>query len=153
MKLIEDNEAHTATLSKRKKGLFKKANEYSTLTGADVGVVLITTSGKSHSYGSISIEKITDKFLELKQDDRQSDHDDVGKLDVFETFEDLRKEVQALNEKEKERIPDKHRLEQLEAIKLRLDKIKKRKRKGLVLSKLIKFDLNGELELEEEERS
>ncbi|KAF3632706.1 hypothetical protein FXO38_21782 [Capsicum annuum] len=143
MKLIEDNEARTVTLSKRKKGLYKKAKEYSTLTGADVGVVLITASGKAHSYGSTSIEKITNKFLELKQDDRQSDHDDMGKSDVFETFEDLRKEVQALNEKEKERIlrykimhlhsevpPDKHRLKQLEAIKSWLDKIKKRKERS-----------------------
>ncbi|KAM3325238.1 hypothetical protein P3S67_000363 [Capsicum chacoense] len=73
MKLIEDNEARTVTLSKRKKGLYKKAKEYSTLTGVDVCVVLITANGKAHSYGSTSIEKITDKFLELKQDDRQSD--------------------------------------------------------------------------------
>ncbi|KAM3341087.1 agamous-like MADS-box protein AGL29 [Capsicum galapagoense] len=142
MKLIEDNKAHIVTLSKRKKGLYKKAKKYSTLTGADVGVVLITPSGKPHFYRSTSIEKITDKFLELKQDDRQRDHDDIGKSNVFETFEDLRKEVQALNEKEKERIlrykimhphsevlPDKHRLEQLEAIKSRLGKIKNEKKR------------------------
>ncbi|KAH0635580.1 hypothetical protein KY289_035495 [Solanum tuberosum] len=55
MKLIESKEAHAVTFSKRKKGLFKKADEYSTLTGEDVGVLLFSPSGKPYSYGSTSI--------------------------------------------------------------------------------------------------
>ncbi|XP_055812050.1 agamous-like MADS-box protein AGL29 [Solanum dulcamara] len=134
MKLIESKKAHTFTFSKRKKSLFKKANEYSTLTGAYVGVLFFSPSGKPYSYGSKGIEKITNKFLELKLDDRQRDHADVGKSNVLEAFEDLCKEVQALIEKEKEHprsniLSDKHMLEQFMAIKLRLDKVKK-ERKG-----------------------
>ncbi|KAG5584462.1 hypothetical protein H5410_044896 [Solanum commersonii] len=103
MKLIESKEAHTVTFSKRKKGLFKKADEYSTLTRADV-------------------------------EDRQGDHADVGKSNVFEAFEDLRKEGQALEEKVIERprlaiLSDKHMLEQYMVFKSRLDKVKK-ERKG-----------------------
>lgn len=135
MKLIESKEARTVTFSKRKKGLFKKADEYSNLTGANVGVLLISPSGRPYSYGSTSIENITDKFLELKLDNHQRDHADLDKSNVFEAFEDLRKEVHALNEMHPhiEISPDKqrleHRLEQFVSIKSRLDKVKK-ERKG-----------------------
>ncbi|KAH0737290.1 hypothetical protein KY290_035995 [Solanum tuberosum] len=102
MKLIESKEAHNVTFSKRKKGLFKKEDKYSTLTGADVG--LFSPSGKPYSYGSTSIDEITDKSFDLKLDDRQGegDHADVGKSNVFEAFEELRKEIQALDKKQKE---------------------------------------------------
>ncbi|KAG5584476.1 hypothetical protein H5410_044910 [Solanum commersonii] len=118
MKLIESKEART------------KVDEYSTLTGVDVGVLLFSSSGKPYSYGSTNIEKITDKFLELKLDDNQGDHANVGKSNVFKAFEDLRKEVQALEEKEKkhprlEILSEKHMLEQYMEFKSRLDKVKK----------------------------
>ncbi|KAK4352763.1 hypothetical protein RND71_028281 [Anisodus tanguticus] len=98
MKLIEFKVARSVTFLKRKRSLFKKASELSNLTGAYVGVLLFSPSGKL-SYGSMSIEKITYKFLELKLDECQHDHVDVGKSNVFEAFEDLRKELQELNEK------------------------------------------------------
>ncbi|KAK4730991.1 hypothetical protein R3W88_023979 [Solanum pinnatisectum] len=87
MKLIKSKEAHTVTFSKRKKGLFKKVDD-----------------AKPYSYGSTSIDEITDKFFDLKLDDRQGegDHADVGKSNVFEAFEELRKEIQALDNKQKE---------------------------------------------------
>ncbi|MCD7458213.1 hypothetical protein HAX54_037556 [Datura stramonium] len=163
MKLIESREARIVTFSKRKRGLFKKADALSTLTGADVGVLLFSPTGKPHFYGSTSIDKIIDKFLELKLDDREQDHVDVGKSNVFEAFEDLCKEVQALDEKEKERIrmykvmhpgseipPDKQRLEHLVAIKLRLDKVRK-ETKSCIQDKPFKFDLNVVPEPDEEE--
>ncbi|MCD7458215.1 hypothetical protein HAX54_037558 [Datura stramonium] len=163
MKLIESENARTVSFSKRKKNLFKKADEFSTLTGADVGVILFSPSGKPYSYGSTSIEKITDKFLELKLDDSQRDQADVGKSNVFEAYDDLCKELDALNKKEKERIqryevmhpgsevpPDKHRLEQLMSIKLRLDKVEKEAKSG-GQAKLFEFDLNVVPEPDEEE--
>ncbi|XP_049406370.1 agamous-like MADS-box protein AGL61 [Solanum stenotomum] len=108
MKLFESKEARIVTFSKRKKGLLKKA----TLTRADVGVLLFSPSGKTYSCGSTSIEKIIDKFLELKLDDLQHDHAAVGKSNVFEAFEDLRKEVQALEENEKESPHSKYTVSQ-----------------------------------------
>ncbi|KAH0632590.1 agamous-like MADS-box protein AGL29 [Solanum tuberosum] len=132
MKLIESKEAQNVTFSKRKKGLFKKEDKYSTLTGADVG--LFSPSGKPYSYGSTSIDEITDKSFDLKLDDRQGegDHADVGKSNVFEAFEELRKEIQALDKKQKEHphsdiLLHKYMLEYM-AIKSRLDKIKKDKK-------------------------
>ncbi|KAH0656790.1 hypothetical protein KY290_032444 [Solanum tuberosum] len=40
IKLSESKEARLVTFSKRKKGFFKKANEFSTRTGAGVDVML-----------------------------------------------------------------------------------------------------------------
>lgn len=56
----------------------------------------------------------------------------MGKSNVFEAFEDLCREVQALKEKEHPRsdlLSEKHMLEQYMAFKSRLDKVAK-KRKG-----------------------
>ncbi|KAK4350005.1 hypothetical protein RND71_029318 [Anisodus tanguticus] len=159
MKLIESKYARTISFSKRKKSLFKKADELSTLTGADVGVLLISPSDKPYSYGSTSIENITDKFLELKLADRQRDHSNMGKSNVFEVFEDLYKQLQAPEEKEKDRVlrynimhrgsekpHDKH---MLVSIKLQMDEIKK-ETKGCVLAELLKSDLNVAPEPNEE---
>ncbi|KAF3666930.1 putative CAAX prenyl protease 1 -like protein [Capsicum annuum] len=130
LKLIESKEARTVAFSKRKHGLDKKPKEYSNLTGADIDSILFTQAGKSHSYGSPSVEKVIDKFHELKQNNSQQNHTDMSKTNVFEAFEDLRKEVQAFKKKDlgSELPTDKYmlenRLKQFEAYKSRLDKIK-----------------------------
>ncbi|CAN4117053.1 unnamed protein product [Withania somnifera] len=130
MKLIESKEAHNVSFSKRKKVCSRKREEYSTITGANVGVTLISPSGRPYTYGSTSIKNIIDKFLELKQDNHQHDHADLGKLTVYEEFEDLRKEVQALNKMYpySEITLDKHRLEQFVSMKSQLDKFKEERR-------------------------
>ncbi|XP_055822135.1 agamous-like MADS-box protein AGL29 [Solanum dulcamara] len=155
MKLVESKDARYVTFSKRKLSLFKKANEFSTLTGADVGILLISPSGKPYSYGSTSIEKITDKFLEWKlENPHVVDQADGGKTNVFRVFDDLREELQIMNEKEKSRkirnkilhpnletSPDKHRLEKLVELKLRLENIKM-EAKNNILAEPFKFDMN-----------
>lgn len=83
-------------------------------------------NGRPYSYGSTSVKEITDKILELKQDDCQGDDANVGKSNVFEAFEDLRREKQALDENEKEHprsdyLSDKHRLEKYMALQSRYD--------------------------------
>ncbi|KAK4352136.1 hypothetical protein RND71_027654 [Anisodus tanguticus] len=143
MKLIEFKDARN------------KADELSTLTGADVGVLLISPSGKTYSYGSTSTNNIIDKFLEMKLADRQRDYADLGKSNVFEAFEDLSKQLQALK-KENDRVlrykimhpssdlpPDKQ---------LQLDRLKK-VAKSVVQTELLKLDLNFAPKLDEEESS
>ncbi|PHT27972.1 hypothetical protein CQW23_32426 [Capsicum baccatum] len=113
MKLIESKEARTIAFSKRKNGLGKKAKEYSNLTGEDVNFILFTQAGIPHSYDSPSIEKVIDKFNELKQNDSLQNHTVMSKTNVLEAFEDLRKEVQAFKEKylDSKISIDKHTLE------------------------------------------
>ncbi|KAK6780421.1 hypothetical protein RDI58_022605 [Solanum bulbocastanum] len=102
MKLIESGRARMVSFSKRKKVLFQDANKFATQTGADVGVMLFTPSEKLCSYGSTSIEEIIDKFLKVKQKDRKRDYAE-GKSNDFEALEDLHKELQAWNEKDKKK--------------------------------------------------
>ncbi|MCD7463625.1 hypothetical protein HAX54_050962 [Datura stramonium] len=166
LKLIESKQARDVTFSKRKETLFKKAAEFSTLTGADVGVMLFSPSGKPYSYGSTSIEKITDRFFEWKLNNSQVvDQADWGKSNVFQAFDNLREEMQIMNEKEKSRKvrykilhpdseipPDENWLEQMLALKLRLEKIKKVVRSN-ILAERSKFDLNVVPEPDEGESS
>ncbi|XP_060195597.1 agamous-like MADS-box protein AGL29 [Lycium barbarum] len=104
LKLVESKEARYVTFSKRKQSLFRQANELSTLTGKDVGVLLVSPSGKPYSYGSTSIANIIDKFLVWKINNPQVvDQPDVGKSYVFQAFNDLCNESQVLNEEEESR--------------------------------------------------
>ncbi|KAK4734027.1 hypothetical protein R3W88_008288 [Solanum pinnatisectum] len=100
--------------------------------------MLFSPSGKPCSYGSTSIDEIIDKFYKVKLEDHQHDYAE-GKSNDFEALEILHKELQACNEKEKKCIlmhkimhtsseipPDQHIKEQKLALKLRVEKIKKK---------------------------
>uniref|UniRef100_M1DG96 Mads box protein n=1 Tax=Solanum tuberosum TaxID=4113 RepID=M1DG96_SOLTU len=126
--------------------------------------MLFSPGGKPFSCGSTSIEDIIDKFLKGKLEDRQRDQAE-GKSIGFEELEDLRKESQTLNEKERRRIemykithpgseipPDKHMEEQRVAMLLRVKKILN-ETKSAILDEHFKFDLNVVPEPEEDESS
>ncbi|CAI8604783.1 unnamed protein product [Vicia faba] len=58
------NESHLqVTFSKRRSGLFKKANEFCTLYGADVALVVFSPSEKVFSFGHPHIDTIIDRYL------------------------------------------------------------------------------------------
>ncbi|PON50792.1 MADS-box transcription factor [Trema orientale] len=63
MKMVKDSSCRQVTFSKRRTGLFKKANELATLCGAEVGVVVFSPGGKPFSFGQPNIESIADRFL------------------------------------------------------------------------------------------
>ncbi|KAG5621322.1 hypothetical protein H5410_006540 [Solanum commersonii] len=94
MKFVESKEARNVTFSKRKLSLFKKINEFSALTEANVVVLLFSPSGKPYSYGNTSIEKITDKFFKWKLNNSHVvDQADGDKSNVFQAFDDLAEEL------------------------------------------------------------
>ncbi|XP_055800431.1 agamous-like MADS-box protein AGL29 [Solanum dulcamara] len=164
LKLIECEKTCAVSFSKRKSTLFQQEDKLATRSGADVGVMLFTPSGKPCSYGSTSIEEIIDKFFKVKLEDHQRDYAQ-GKSNSFEAWENLHKELQAWKEKEKKRIlmykimhpgseipPDKHMEEHKLALMLRLDKIKKETQSDIQVEHF-KFDLNAAPEPEENESS
>lgn len=58
------NEKHRdVTFSKRRSGVFRKASELNTLTGADLAVVVFSPSNKVYSFGHPSVESIVDRYL------------------------------------------------------------------------------------------
>ncbi|KAG8368942.1 hypothetical protein BUALT_Bualt15G0098800 [Buddleja alternifolia] len=60
---IEKESNLQVTFSKRRAGLFKKAGELCTLTGAEAGIVVFSPANKAHSFGHPDICTITDNFL------------------------------------------------------------------------------------------
>ncbi|XP_047309503.1 agamous-like MADS-box protein AGL29 [Impatiens glandulifera] len=63
IKMIEDETSRRITFSKRRNGLFKKASELSTLCGANMAVVLLNNGGKAYSFGSPSVNMVTNHYL------------------------------------------------------------------------------------------
>ncbi|TXG47877.1 hypothetical protein EZV62_027171 [Acer yangbiense] len=63
IKRIEDDNDRLVTFSKRRSGIFKKASEIVTLTGAEIGVIVFSPTGKPYSFGHPSIEAISNRFL------------------------------------------------------------------------------------------
>ena len=55
--IVRDERRRQITLSKRKRGLFKKAKELAVLTGVDVAVI-VTNGDKSYEFASSNINEI-----------------------------------------------------------------------------------------------
>ncbi|KAL5775755.1 hypothetical protein ACOSP7_013312 [Xanthoceras sorbifolium] len=67
IKRIENEDDKMITFSKRRSGIYKKASELVTLTGAEVGVMMFSPSGKLYSFGHPSIEVVSNHFMGLCQ--------------------------------------------------------------------------------------
>ncbi|WCJ29360.1 Agamous-like MADS-box protein AGL62 [Euphorbia peplus] len=64
MKRIVNEDDRIITFSKRRSGIYKKASELVTLCGAEIGILVFSTVGKSFSFGCPSLEAITNRFFE-----------------------------------------------------------------------------------------
>lgn len=62
IKRIANAPARQVTFSKRRRGLFKKAQELSILCEADVALVVFSSTGKLYDYSSSSMKMILDKY-------------------------------------------------------------------------------------------
>ncbi|XP_050234794.1 agamous-like MADS-box protein AGL62 [Mercurialis annua] len=63
IKKVEKENSRYVTFSKRKNGIFKKATELSTLTGAEVAVLLFSEHGKIFSCGNPDVDTVLDRYL------------------------------------------------------------------------------------------
>ncbi|KAG6505418.1 agamous-like MADS-box protein AGL61 [Zingiber officinale] len=68
IKRIEREEARQVCFSKRRAGLFKKANELSVLCGANLAVVVFSPAGKPFSFGHPSVDSVLDRFFSSSAD-------------------------------------------------------------------------------------
>lgn len=73
IKKIDNATARQVTFSKRRRGIFKKAEELSILCDAEVGLVIFSTTGKLYEYASSNMKSIITRY------DQQSHH--ITKLD------------------------------------------------------------------------
>ncbi|KAJ8761925.1 hypothetical protein K2173_006527 [Erythroxylum novogranatense] len=63
MKMVKDSSSRQVTFSKRRTGLFKKANELATLCAVQVSIIVFSPGGKPFSFGNPSVTSITERFL------------------------------------------------------------------------------------------
>ncbi|PSS30024.1 MADS-box protein like [Actinidia chinensis var. chinensis] len=61
IKKIDNATARQVTISKRRRGLFKKAEELSVLCDADVALIIFSSSGKLCEYSSSSMKEILER--------------------------------------------------------------------------------------------
>jgi hypothetical protein len=59
---IESSAARQVTFSKRRRGLFKKAEELAVLCDADVALVVFSSTGKLSQFASSSMNEVIDKY-------------------------------------------------------------------------------------------
>ncbi|XP_061358337.1 MADS-box protein AGL24-like isoform X2 [Gastrolobium bilobum] len=62
IKKIDNISSRQVTFSKRRKGLFKKAQELSTLCDADVALIVFSTTSKLFEYASSSVEQVIERL-------------------------------------------------------------------------------------------
>lgn len=67
MEIVKDTGSRQVTFSKRRAGLFKKANELATLCAAQVCIIVFSPGGKPFSFGNPSVDAVAQRFL--NQDD------------------------------------------------------------------------------------
>ncbi|KAF5736313.1 agamous-like MADS-box protein AGL62-like [Tripterygium wilfordii] len=120
IKMVKDSNTRQVTFSKRRTGLFKKANELATLCGAEIAIIVFSPGGKPFSFGQPNVEVVTDRFL--NQEDQPKDEEDG--FDGLVESPGARSRVEKLNQK-------------LNNVMKKLDKEKKR---GEMLDKAMKKD-------------
>ncbi|GAA0146624.1 hypothetical protein Leryth_022626 [Lithospermum erythrorhizon] len=69
IKKMEKKDRLQVTFSKRRKGLFKKVEEFSKLCGGDAAVLVRSPGGKPFSWGTPSVEHVINRYIGLNNDD------------------------------------------------------------------------------------
>ncbi|XP_073310890.1 MADS-box protein JOINTLESS-like isoform X2 [Primulina huaijiensis] len=90
IKRIDNLTARQVTFSKRRRGLFKKAQELSTLCDAELGLIVFSATGKLFSFSSSSMTQLiqrhkllTDKSNKLSQCPTQEDQPETKGNEVL----------------------------------------------------------------------
>jgi len=83
MAAVKDPNTRQVTFSKRRAGLFKKANELSILCGAEIAIVVFSIGNRPYSFGHPSVDVVAAKFLEqeIKSNDVKQNNAEIGDMD------------------------------------------------------------------------
>lgn len=63
MKKVEAPDHRHVTFSKRKRGLFQKAGQLSSLTGSEIAAVVVSECGRVFGFGTPSCDAVADRYL------------------------------------------------------------------------------------------
>nr|WBK62441.1 AGAMOUS-like 22-1 protein [Larix kaempferi] len=137
IKRIANVSARQVTFSKRRRGLFKKAQELSILCEADIALVVFSSTGRLYDYSSSSMKMLLDKYILYpstnKKDERpnrQVESQDVKRIkqqiaDISQTLRNMHGE-----ELEELSLKDLQQLE--EQLEIGLSRVRSRKGENLL---------------------
>ncbi|KAJ9159194.1 hypothetical protein P3X46_024716 [Hevea brasiliensis] len=95
IKKIDNNTARQVTFSKRRRGLFKKAYELSTLCDAEIALIVFSATGKLFEYASSSVNQVIERHkLHPKNVGNKLDQPSLDQQLEDGTFAALSKEVE-----------------------------------------------------------
>lgn len=80
MKMIPSKSARQVAFSKRRLGIFKKANELCILTGCEIGIVVFSPGGKAFSFGHPSVDTMVQRSLYQSPMTAAIDQDSHGSI-------------------------------------------------------------------------
>lgn len=66
---IVNEQSRMVTFSKRRKGLFKKAQELNSKTGSSIALLVLSKAGRPYVYGAPSFDSVADQFLSSNSTD------------------------------------------------------------------------------------
>ncbi|CAI0475103.1 unnamed protein product [Linum tenue] len=94
MKMVTDRSCRQVTFSKRRTGLFKKANELATLCAVQIVIVVFSPGGKPFSFGNPGVEPLVDRFTNHR--DHQLPRDNSGRRSerLAEELNGIQKRIQ-----------------------------------------------------------
>ncbi|KAI3869355.1 hypothetical protein MKX03_014533 [Papaver bracteatum] len=95
IKKIDDRKKRSVTFTKRRQGLFKKADELCSLTGADVSLIVFSPSGKLFTFGCPNSDEVLNRFPVQEDDGKTRSRSENGdgfwwndiKIDELDTLE------------------------------------------------------------------
>ncbi|XP_050234501.1 agamous-like MADS-box protein AGL29 [Mercurialis annua] len=106
MKMVKDTGSRQVTFSKRRSGLFKKANELATLCAAQVAIVVFSPGGKPYSFGYPTLASVAERFLNQESAKKPKASSQEARLEKLnKELSDLQKQIQI--EKKKGEFLDK----------------------------------------------
>ncbi|CAI8612240.1 unnamed protein product [Vicia faba] len=93
IEMVKDPNTRQVTFSKRRTGLFKKANELSLLCKAEVAIVVFSPGNKPYSFGHPGVDIVAEKYLQ--QGSTSSDSQENSSIDApnMEKLEKLNQEL------------------------------------------------------------
>jgi len=72
IEIVKDPNTRQVTFSKRRTGLFKKANELSILCGAEIAIVVFSPGNRPYSFGHPGIDVVAAKYLQQEPESSDS---------------------------------------------------------------------------------
>lgn len=134
---IANASARQVTFAKRRRGLFKKAQELSILCEADVALLVFSSTGKLYQYSSSSMKTILDQYIlysrSIQKDGKPNLEESHDIQKIKQQIKDISQNLRKLRGKELEGSSVKDLEELEEQLDMGLSSVRSRKDEYLIM--------------------